>query len=166
MSTKIISPKQKGNITESRISELITLYGEKDLACYKPVSDDEGIDLIVKERISLNTIFIQIKSRFNPDRFVADVRKTSLTNKYSMAFIFCIFRLDDKICDIDNELWFIPAPDFIENIKNAREVKHGNNNYYRFSSGIKKKTTNNWGKYVIHKNKLSDKIINLMKKIK
>jgi hypothetical protein len=44
-----ISAVQKGNIVEARVAELITLYGD-NLACYRPISDDEGIDLIVKEK--------------------------------------------------------------------------------------------------------------------
>lgn len=47
---KDISTKQKGDIAEARIAELITLYGDATLSCYKPLSDDEGIDLIVKEK--------------------------------------------------------------------------------------------------------------------
>lgn len=67
--SKDVSTKQKGDIAEARIAELITLYGDTTLSCYKPISDDEGIDLIVKEKNSLKTMYIQIKSRFggNPD---------------------------------------------------------------------------------------------------
>ena len=53
--TKDISTKQKGDIAEARIAELVTLYGETTLSCYKPISDDEGIDLIVKEKGSFRT---------------------------------------------------------------------------------------------------------------
>lgn len=68
--SKDVSTKQKGDIAEARIAELIMLYGDTTLSCYKPISDDEGIDLIVKEKGSLKTMYIQIKSRFgdNPDR--------------------------------------------------------------------------------------------------
>jgi len=42
-----VSTKQKGDIAEARIAELVTLYGETSLSCYKPISDDEGIDLVL-----------------------------------------------------------------------------------------------------------------------
>ena len=67
--SKDFSTKQKGDIAEARIAELVTRYGDTTLSCYKPISDDEGIDLIVKEKGSLKTMYVQIKSRFgdNPD---------------------------------------------------------------------------------------------------
>ena len=40
---------QKGNIVEARVSELILLYGT-NLSCYRPLSDDEGIDLISRKK--------------------------------------------------------------------------------------------------------------------
>ena len=49
--SKDVSTRQKGDIAEGRIAELITLYGDTTLSCYKPISDDEGIDLIVKEKV-------------------------------------------------------------------------------------------------------------------
>ena len=40
-----VSSRQKGDIAEARIAELITLYGDTSLSCYKPISDDEGMIL-------------------------------------------------------------------------------------------------------------------------
>ena len=45
---KKITSKQKGDIAEAKVAELITLYGDEGLSCYRPISDDEGIDLVVK----------------------------------------------------------------------------------------------------------------------
>ena len=56
--SKDISSKQKSDIAEARIAELITLYDDTTLSCYKLLSDDEGIDLIVKEKGSLKTMHI------------------------------------------------------------------------------------------------------------
>ncbi|MEK6647515.1 MAG: HTH domain-containing protein [Candidatus Firestonebacteria bacterium] len=92
--SKDISSMQKGDIAEARIAELVTLYGDTSLSCYKPISDDEGIDLIVKEKGSLKTMYIQIKSRYgdNPDEiFIATAKASSLIDNYSMATVFCYF---------------------------------------------------------------------------
>ncbi len=108
-----LSPPQKGNIVEARVAELITLYGTK-LSCYRPLSDDDGIDLIVKEKGSLKSIYIQVKSNFSDDfsrPFVATVKERSVVDNYSMAFVFCLF--DTAKGDVHDYIWFVPAPDFM-----------------------------------------------------
>lgn len=72
-----LSSKQKGDIGEARIAELITLYGELGLSCYKPMSDDEGIDLIVKRRGGLDIVYIQVKTTYGyKDRgFVSTIKE-------------------------------------------------------------------------------------------
>ena len=97
--SKDLSSKQKGDMAEARMAELITLYCDTTLSCYKPISDDEGIDLIVKRKESLKTMYIQIKSRFgdNPDDiFTATVKASSVVDRYSMALIFCFFDTEDR----------------------------------------------------------------------
>jgi len=92
--SKDVSTKQKGDIAEARIAELITLYGDTTLSCYKPISDDEGIDLIVKEKGSLKTMYIQIKSRFgdNPDNiFTATTKTATIVDNYSTVGSFSAF---------------------------------------------------------------------------
>lgn len=156
-----ISTKQKGDIAEARIAELITLYGDTTLSCYKPISDDEGIDLIVKEKGSLRTMYIQIKSRYgdNPDEiFTATTKAVSITDNYSTAIIFCYFDTEDG--DIWNYLWFIPAPDFI---RLGNKLKNGT--MLGFVAGRKKKETNKWDDFLIDKRDLANQIIAQMKRI-
>lgn len=159
--SKDVSTKQKGDIAEARIAELVTLYGDTTLACYKPISDDEGIDLIVKEKGSLKTMYLQIKSRFgsNPaEVFVANVRSNTIVENYSMAVIFCFF--DTEEGDVWDYLWFIPAPDFIR--KAVKLEKYGE---YSFTAGRKKKESNKWDNYLIDKRDLANQIIAQMKRI-
>jgi hypothetical protein len=159
--SKNISTKQKGDIAEARIAELITLYGETSLSCYKPISDDEGIDLIVKEKGSLKTMYIQIKSRFgsNPDEiYTATTKATTLVDNYSMAIVFCYF--DTEAGDVWDYVWFVPAPDFI---KMANKLKNGES--LGFVAGRKKKESNKWDNYLIDKRDLANQIIAQMKRI-
>jgi hypothetical protein len=156
-----ISTKQKGDIAEARIAELITLYGDTTLSCYKPLSDDEGIDLIVKEKDSLKTMYIQIKSRFgdNPDDiFTATTKVTSISDNYSMAIVFCFF--DTEEGDLWDYLWFVPAPDLI---KLANKLDSGR--LFGFVAGRKKKESNKWDNYLIDKRDLANQIIAQMKRI-
>jgi len=159
--SKDVSSKQKGDIAEARIAELITLYGDTTLACYKPVSDDEGIDLIVKEKGSLKTMYIQIKSRFgdNPDlAFTATTKASGVADNYSMATIFCFF--DTEEGDLWDYLWFVPAPDFI---KKANQLMNGK--MLGFVAGRKKNKANKWDQYLIDKRDLANAIISQMKRI-
>lgn len=159
--SKDISSKQKGDIAEARIAELITLYGDTTLSCYKPLSDDEGVDLIVKEKGSLKTMYIQIKSRFgdNPDAiFVATAKTAAIADNYSMAVVFCFF--DTEEGDLWNYLWFIPAPDFI---KVANRLNGGK--LLGFVAGRKKKESNKWDQYLIEKRDLANMIVSQMKRI-
>ncbi|MCL4519484.1 MAG: HTH domain-containing protein [Thaumarchaeota archaeon] len=159
--SKDVSTKQKGDIAESRIAELVTLYGDTTLACYKPLSDDEGIDLIVKEKGSLKTLYIQIKSRFGNDPaqiFTATTKARSIADKYSMAVVFCYFDITKG--DLWDYLWFVPAPDFI---RAANKLKGGE--ALGFVAGRKKKESNKWDKYLIEKRQLANRIIEQMRRV-
>ncbi|MEN9340273.1 MAG: hypothetical protein RIQ62_1585 [Bacteroidota bacterium] len=156
-----ISSKQKGDIAEARIAELVTLYGETTLSCYKPISDDEGIDLIVKEKGSLRTMYIQIKSRFgnNPDDiFTATAKASGVVDNYSMAMVFAFF--DTEEGDLWDYLWFVPGPDFV---KMANRLDGGR--LYGFVAGRQRKDTNKWDGYLIDKRDLANAIIAQMKRI-
>ena len=158
--SKDISSLQKGNISEARIAELVTLYGKTSLSCYKPISDDEGIDLIIKEKGSFKTMYIQVKSRFGtgePKTYVATAKEKTLLDNYSMAMVFCYF--DSEEGDIWKYLWFVPAPAFI---KNANKLKGGK---FGFVAGSQKKESNKWDDYLIDKRDLSNKIVEQMRRI-
>jgi hypothetical protein len=150
---------QKGNIVEARVSELILLYGT-NLSCYRPLSDDEGIDLIVKEKGSLKSVYIQIKGNFSDDfsrPFVATVKQRSAVDSYSMAFVFCLF--DTAKGDVHDYVWFIPAPDFI------RMAHKDKNDLLGFVSGKQKKDSNKWDAFMIDKRDLANRVIEQLKRI-
>ncbi len=156
-----VSSKQKGDIAEARIAELITLYGDTTLSCYKPISDDEGIDLIVKEKGSLRTMYIQVKSRFssNPyESFIATVKASGVVDKFSIAVIFCYF--DTAGGDLGDYLWFVPAPDLI---RLANKLSGGAT--LGFVAGRQRKESNKWDNYMIDKRDLANQIIAQMKRI-
>lgn len=156
-----VSTKQKGDIAEARISELVSLYGETTLSCYKPISDDEGIDLIVKEKGNLKTMYLQVKSRFGDDPksiYTATVKASTVFEHYSMALVFCFF--DTSEGDLWNYLWFVPAPDFI---KLANRLEGGKR--FGFVAGRGKKDSNKWDEYLIDKKELSNAILKQMQRI-
>jgi len=158
ISSRGISTKQKGDIAEARIAELVTLYGDTRLSCYKPISDDEGIDLIVKEKGSFKILFIQIKSRFgdNPNKtYHQSIKETSIANNYSNAVVFCFINI--KTGDLNEKVWFVPGPEYI---KHSSRDKNGR---LAFSGRITKQDI--WSEFLISKQELANKIIQHMKKL-
>ena len=156
-----VSSKQKGDIAEARIAELITLYGDTEVSCFKPLSDDEGIDLIVKPKGKLKSLFVQIKSRFGSDPseiYTATVKASGAVDNYSMAYVFCYFDTNDG--DVWDYLWFVPAPDFI---KMSNKLQGGT--MLGFVAGRKQSESNKWDEYLIDKTDLSEAIIQQLEKI-
>ena len=155
-----VTTKQKGDIAEARVAELVTLFGDEALACYRPISDDEGIDLIVKQKGSLKTLYIQIKSRWQDKSgsLIVDVKKKTLVNNYSMGIVVCMF--DIEATDIWDYLWFIPAPDFI-----AKANGKADGEALRFISGKNIDRMGTWADYLIQKQDLANKLLEQMTKI-
>jgi hypothetical protein len=156
-----ISDRQKGDIAEARIAELVTLYGETSLTCYRPVSDDEGIDLIVKQKGLPKIMYMQVKSRFGNDSgdiFTATVKANKVIDNFSMAFVFCFF--DTERGDLWDYIWFVPAPSFY---KMANRLSDGK--LLGFVAGRKKKESNKWDEFLIDKRELANTIIAQMKRI-
>lgn len=155
--TAKLSPKQKGDIAENRVAEIILLYGDR-LACYKPISDDEGIDLIAKDKKTEKTYFIQVKSVWNSSGVVvATVKKHSIYNRKNLGIVFCVF--DTEEGEMGDFLWFMPATDFT---KKAPELKKYGE--YAFTAGRQQRETNKWNDYLIDKRDLAGQIILQMKK--
>ncbi len=156
--SKNISTKQKGDIAESRIAELLILYGSESLSCYKPISDDDGIDIIAKKKKSVKSINLQVKSRYSdglPSVFTATVKASTLVDHKKMAIIFCLFDTQDG--DLADYLWFVPADEFI---LKANRLKSGS--LLSFVAGPNKKESNKWDKYMIEKKDLANKILEIM----
>ncbi len=154
-----LTAPQKGNVVEARVAELITLYGT-NLSCYRPISDDEGIDLIVKEKGTLKSIYIQVKSNFSDDfsrPFVATVKERSVVDSYSMGFVFCLF--DTAKGDVHDYIWFVSAPDFI------RMAPKDKNDLLGFVSGKQKKDSNKWDTFMIDKRDLANRVMDQLKRI-
>ncbi len=168
--SQTLSPRQKGDIAENRVAELIVLYGQRALSCYKPMSDDEGIDLIVKEKgTSLKSLYLQVKSRFGlspsgSHRFVQAPARESIVDNFRMALVFVCF--DSGKGDIHDKLWFVPAPDFISLARKiaANESKKMKARYL-FSASIKTPAKGVWAAYCVDKRGLADAIIEHMKRL-
>ncbi|MBU2539577.1 hypothetical protein KJ786_00215 [Patescibacteria group bacterium] len=162
--SKTISSKQKGDIGEARIAELIMLYGE-NLSCYKPISDDEGIDLIIKQRSSFKTFHLQVKTRYGTSSntsLIAVAKEKCVKKDTALGLVFCFFDTEDG--DIWDYIWFVPAIEFIKLAKKSYNKKLGS--IYKFIAGRSQKDTNKWAKFLIDKRDLGNKIIKQLETLK
>ncbi len=159
--TDSLNTKQKGDIAEARVAELLTLYGDEGLTCYRPISDDEGLDIIAKRRDNLEVVYIQVKSSYGyKDRgFVSTVKEKNIVNKERMILVFVYFDLSDG--DLFDQIFCIPAPDFLRLTANE-DKKPGER---VFTVGLRNPDKSKYSEYMIEKRELANRIIELMDKL-
>lgn len=159
--TDSLNTKQKGDIAEARVAELLTLYGDEGLSCYRPISDDEGIDIIAKRRQKLEVAYIQVKSSYGyKDRgFVSTVREKQIINKERMILVFVYFDLSDG--DLFDQVFCIPAPDFLR--LTANEDKRPGERV--FTVGLRNPDKSKYAEFMIEKRELANRIIEIMDKL-
>lgn len=151
-----LSSKQKGEITENRAAEMITLGSSGYLSCFRPFSDDDGLDIVINPKGQFKPLFLQVKSRFKLQKnnsFIQNVGlKTFSPNKH-FYILFMLF--NDKTLEVD-ALWLVPSLDFK---KKAYHKKAGKSykDFYRFRANPKS-TKNVWSPYMIDKTRLYEEL--------
>lgn len=156
-----LNTKQKGDIGEARIAELITLYGNEGLSCYKPVSDDEGIDIIAKRRGKLEVAYIQVKTSYGyKDRgFVSTVKEKNIVNKSRMLLVFAYFDLSEG--DLFDQLFCIPAPAFLKLTENEKKVTSDR----VFTVSLSRPDKSKYAEFMLEKRELANKIVEYLDKL-
>lgn len=156
--TTDLNTKQKGDIAEARVAELITLYGDEGLSCYRPLSDDEGIDIIVKKRGDAEVAYVQVKSTFGDTSrgFVSTVKEKTIINKRRMLMVFVYFDLTEG--DIHEHVFCIPAPEFLKLTKNE-DKKTG---HRVFTVGLNNPDKSKYAEFLIEKRELANKILEIL----
>jgi hypothetical protein len=104
-----LSTMAKGDIVEDRIKEIILLYGQGELSVYKPVSDNEGIDLIVVKNGIFQPLFLQVKGRFKlrGNNLLCDVRLKTFKPHHSYYVVGAYF--NPATLDIHDRILFAPS---------------------------------------------------------
>lgn len=152
-----LSSMAKGDIVEDRIKEIILLYGQGSLSVYKPVSDSEGIDLIVVKNGVFQPLFIQVKGRFklhNDKTFIADVRMKTFNPHHSYFIVGAYF--NPISFEIDDHILFAPSKVVkkVGTIINARGEER-----FRITTNILKPSKSKWAEYIITKQGLVEAIL-------
>lgn len=152
-----LSSMAKGDIVEDRIKEIILLYSQGSLSVYKPVSDSEGIDLIVVKNGVFQPLFLQVKGRFklqNDRTFISDVRLKTFNPHHSYFVVGAYF--NPSSFEIDEHILFIPSITVkkLGTLINARGEER-----YRITTNILKPGKSKWAEYIITKQGLVEAIL-------
>jgi hypothetical protein len=151
-----LSPKQKGNILETRFIELVALGSEGRLSSFTPDSDDDGIDIIVNRKGDFKPIFVQVNSRFNLDangNYSKDIGTNTFRDNDKFFLCFFLYNIEDY--DVE-KIWFIPSKDFKKQAIEINPVEYKQK--LRFSANPKDKSGDMWNQYKIEKKELAKKI--------
>lgn len=152
-----LSTQAKGDIVEERIKELLVLYGQGILSVYKPVTDTEGIDLILVKNGQFHPIFLQIKGRYNlhQDRSLILSVKVKTFNPHSNYYVVGAF-FNPKTLEIEENLLLIPSKDLVKNAIVVSSKRNGD--LYRVVSSIDNNSNGKWTKYIVKKTELASKL--------
>lgn len=151
-----LSSQAKGDIVEERIKELIVLHGQGLLSVYRPVTDTQGVDLIVTKAGMFQPIFLQIKGRFNVEKrgyFLMDINKKTFTPHHSYFVIGAYF--NPQKSEIDDNLLFIPS----EDVAKAAVAKSRIGEKYRVVNYLSMDSKGKWASFLMKKTDLANKLV-------
>jgi len=153
----------KGNVVEERIGHLILLYGQGLLNVYKPISDIEGIDLVIIKKGIFQPIFIQVKSRYNlrGNNLQFGIKCKDFNPHHTFYIIGAYF--DPQKMDLHDYLVFMPSENFQ---KEASVINRGKDNAkYVLTAPLSPDYSGRYAKYIIKKENLVNKIFEKFKEI-
>ncbi len=152
-----ISSVSKGDIVEDRVKELIVLYSQGLLSVYKPVSDIEGIDLIIVKSGIFQPIFLQVKGRFNLQKnrsIIADINLKTFNPHHSYYVVIVYF--NPFTLEINDNILFIPT---VEVKEKAVLIKSNYGQRYRVGTFLNPHSKSKWAKYLVKKSELANKLL-------
>lgn len=158
-----LSAAAKGNIIEDRIKEQILLMGQGLLNVYKPVSDIEGIDLIVVKRGVFQPIFLQIKGRFgltSGKNFLCDIRIKTFRPHHTYFVVGAYFNPSEL--ELHDSVILVPTETVA---KQARKVKGKGDERYRIQTPLSQGSGNKWAPFICKKQDLAHLLLQKFKEI-
>ena len=148
-----ISNITKGDVMEDRVKEYILLNSQGLLTIFKPVIDNNGIDLIVMRRGVYHPVYLQVKSRFNVYNtgvMELSISKKTFTTNDNFFVVGVSFNKDAM--DVDDKILFVPS-EFVE--------EHGTllDGQIQITVPYTEDCESVWSPYFIKKSQLAGKII-------
>jgi hypothetical protein len=151
-----LSSQAKGDIVEERIKELIVLQGQGLLSVYRPVTDTQGVDLVVTKAGMFQPIFLQIKGRFNVEKrgyFLMDINKKTFTPHHSYFVVGAYF--NPQKVEIDENVLLVPS---IE-VEKGPVVKSARGESLRIQNHLSPDSQGRWAPFLIKKTDLANKLL-------
>lgn len=151
-----LSSQAKGDIVEERIKELIVLQGQGLLSVYRPVTDTQGVDLVVTKAGMFQPIFLQIKGRFNVAKvgfFLMDINKKTFTAHHSYFVVGAYF--NPQKLEIDENVLLVPSLE----VAKGTVVKSKRGESLRIQNHLSPDSQGRWAPFLIKKTDLANKLI-------
>lgn len=152
-----LSSRAKGNIAEDRVKEYILLYSQGLLNVYKPVIDEDGVDLIALQSGIFHPVYLQVKSRYNvreDGQLILTI--TGNTFKAHHSFYLVAVSFNKQTLEIDDKILFIPSE-----VIDEKAIRLSNGNL-RLVASLKDGSQNQWCPYIVSKAQLAEKIIEII----
>jgi hypothetical protein len=150
-----LSSQAKGDIVEDRVKELLLLHGQGLLSVFKPVTDTEGIDLIVTKAGEFHPIFLQVKGRYTLHQkrsIIVTVNAKTFTPHQAFYVVAAYF--DPVKLEIHDDLLMIPSQDFKDGAAKVKKYDR-----YQIVSPLGRNSHSKWTKYLVSKSQLANKLI-------
>ncbi|MCG8503848.1 MAG: hypothetical protein MI755_04515 [Sphingomonadales bacterium] len=123
MKVQRMTPTQIGAVSEHMVAAQLMLASGGRLSPYLPIADDDGIDLMLHDKVTKRTMPIQVKSRTGLDKAAGgtvqfDVRRSTFSEGgYLLAVLF-----GKGGAEIERA-WLIPMVE-LPSVANARADKY------------------------------------------
>lgn len=150
-----LSSQAKGDIVEDRIKELLLLHGQGLLHVFKPVTDTEGVDLIVTKAGEFHPLFLQVKGRYTLHQgrsIVITVNAKTFTPHQAYYVVAAYF--DPATLELRDDILLIPSEAFK---REAVYVKTFDR--YQIVSPLERDSRSKWAKHLVAKDELANRLI-------
>ncbi|AZB34256.1 hypothetical protein [Chryseobacterium bernardetii] len=124
------------------------MFGQGVLNVYKPVIDNEGIDLVVLKNGQFHPIFLQIKSRYNAYHSKKLTLTISKNFKAHHSYYMLGVSFNPETLTIDEKMLMVTSKDVQ---KKATKLSDGK---YRITASLKNNSKDQWQEYMVNKEEL------------
>lgn len=150
-----LSTQAKGDIVEDRIKELLLLHGQGLLHVFKPVTDTEGVDLIVTKAGEFHPLFLQVKGRYtlHQGRSMIVTVNAKTFNPHQAYYVVAAF-FDPAALEIRDAILLIPSDVFKREAILVKKLER-----YQLVAPLERDSRSKWAKYLVTKSEFANKLI-------